>query len=91
MNIVMAAGVDALIEGLAHELQLRLAHDVAEEARDRAPRRTGRLAASIGVADEGDTVVVQATAPYAAYVELGTRKMRAEPYLMPALTHERSG
>lgn len=47
---------------------------------------TGKLRDSIGVdlQDGGLTGVVEPTAEYAAYVELGTRKMEAQPYLKPA-------
>ncbi len=59
-------------------------------ARRRAPVRTGRLRDSIvslplerrnGRASAG----VWAQAPYALWVEIGTRRMPAQPYLRPAL------
>ena len=62
----------------------------AADACDRAPVRTGRLRRSIvalplrrpdGRARSG----VWARAPYALWVEIGTRRMRAQPYLRPAL------
>ena len=61
------------------------------DARRRAPVRTGRLRASIiplpargrgGRARAG----LHAQAPYALWVEIGTRRMRAQPYLRPTLT-----
>lgn len=47
---------------------------------------TGALRESIGIEleDGGMTAVVEPTAEYAAYVELGTRFMEAQPYLKPA-------
>lgn len=90
MNIIESAGFDAFLEGETHKLELQLAEDVAAEARTRAPVRTGELRDSITVQEGDGGVQVVAAAPYAAYVELGTRHMPAEPYLMPSL-HERSG
>lgn len=45
---------------------------------------TGNLKNSISRSSSTDKVVVGATAKYAGYVEEGTRKMRAQPYLKPA-------
>lgn len=63
------------------------AERVAARARELVPVRTGTLRASIGVrtASAGAGVQVEATAPYAAYVEFGTIHMAAEPYLQPAV------
>jgi len=57
---------------------------VAGKARQLVPKRTGALAASIGPVPEG----VAAGENYARYVEFGTRYMRAEAYLGPALEAE---
>jgi len=43
-----------------------------------------RLAQSITSSAEDMVVTVQASAPYAVFVELGTSKMPAEPFLQPA-------
>lgn len=47
---------------------------------------TGNLKRSIGleITDGGMTAEVEPSAEYAAYVELGTRKMSAQPYLKPS-------
>jgi len=75
----------------ATELLFRLARAVRDDAKRIVPVRTGRLRASIGISDPGrDRVVVDATAPYAGYVELGTRYMKAQPYLRPALYRARA-
>lgn len=54
----------------------RLAHELADQAAQRTPRRTGAMAASWevvpGSTDPATSVVVN-TAPYARYVEHGTR------------------
>jgi HK97 gp10 family phage protein len=67
---------------------------IAERARDFAPVRTGRLLLSIhttgvGTLEEPDEaftpVGIVADAPYAGYVEGGTSKMAAQPFMQPAL------
>lgn len=63
----------------------KTAHDVELGAKQTAPVDTGNLRASIAAAGGGLTWRVTAAAHYAAYVELGTRKMSAKPYLVPAL------
>lgn len=66
---------------------------VAERARELVPVRTGHLLASIR-ADVGDVedseeafdpVQVTAETPYASFVESGTSRMEAEPFLGPAI------
>lgn len=55
-------------------------------AKAKAPIDTGTLFRSIGlnVGDGGLTAMVQPHTEYAAYVEFGTRKMAAQPYIKPA-------
>lgn len=52
---------------------------------------TGNLRRSIGleITDGGMTADVTPTAEYAAYVELGTRHMEAQPYLKPAFDEQK--
>ncbi len=62
----------------------------AQDARRRAPVRTGRLRRSIvplGLLRDGrrSRSGVWARAPYALWVEIGTRRMSAQPYLRPTL------
>ncbi|MCO4608102.1 HK97-gp10 family putative phage morphogenesis protein [uncultured Streptococcus sp.] len=59
-------------------------------AKVKAPVDTGALKNSIFSAKAGNlTYKVTAPQHYAIYVEKGTRKMRAQPYLKPALDAER--
>lgn len=61
------------------------AHEVAQLAKELAPVKTGKLRDSIQVVKDGDLYYkVEATAPYAADMELGTANMEAEPFLFPA-------
>lgn len=64
----------------------------AEKARERVPVDTGFLQGSIGAREEepGRRWVVEATAPYAAFVELGTRNMAAQPYIIPSVEEVRA-
>jgi HK97 gp10 family phage protein len=65
-----------------------LAGAVARDAQAAAPYRTGRLRRSITVeratGRDAGTVHVIAGAPYAGYVEFGTRYMAARPFMRPA-------
>ena len=82
--------------GLKAERELRpalaeLGAYVAEAARKAAPQRSGRVRDSIEIqaADDAPAVDVVATAPYAAFVEFGTRRSPARPFLAPALQSAR--
>ena len=58
---------------------------VADEARAMCPVDTGRLRDSIAVSAGEDGAQISANTDYAAYVEFGTYKMAAQPFLVPAL------
>lgn len=93
-------GVDRLVRQLAiKSKQARIATDrqlelsskrIERMAKVKAPVDTGVLKNSIFSAKAGNlTYKVTAPQHYAIYVEKGTRKMRAQPYLKPALDAER--
>lgn len=58
---------------------------VANSAKAMCPVDTGTLQASISAASSASSASVGAGAGYAAYVEFGTCKMAAQPFLVPAL------
>lgn len=65
-------------------------NSVADVARTIVPVQTGRLQSSIKyeVEEKGERAVegrVGTNVHYGKYIELGTRKMKAKPYLVPAL------
>lgn len=64
---------------------VKLAHKNANEAFVKG-YTTGatRQATNVEYIDDGLTAVVEPKTKYAAYVELGTRRMEAEPFLKPA-------
>ncbi len=54
-------------------------------ASDYCPVDTGRLRASISHDTDEDTMYLGTNVEYAPYVELGTSRMDAQPYLRPAI------
>lgn len=74
-----------------HEDIRRMAERLAEAAAERTPRLTGRMASSWEVheGDDPGTSFVSNSAPYARYVEYGTRTMPAEAPLGRAMTSTR--
>lgn len=90
--------VDTFFEGETGAIALnvlRLSLAVEAAAKRLAPVRTGRLRSSIThrVERRGRVVVgtVGTDVHYAPYLEFGTRRMRARPYLRPALAAAVSG
>ena len=79
------------------ELSIAAATMVRDEARDLVPVRTGLLKSAIFAAggDPGKSDALagvnQRKAPHAYLVEHGTSKMKARPYMRPAVTYSRSG
>lgn len=67
----------------------RTADKVAELARQLAPVDTGELRNSIHVEqnERPGFYDIVASAPHAVYVEFGTHKAPAQPFLVPALRH----
>lgn len=72
----LAFTVDDLAEG---------ALVIAEYAENMVPVDTGFLRSTVFVRYAGNDVEVGFEAPYASYVEFGTYKMVAQPFLRPAL------
>jgi HK97 gp10 family phage protein len=72
-----------------HLLVASLAQEVAGRASAKAPRRTGRLAASLRVENAGlgqaAEAQVIADTPYSGFVEFGTSDTPAQAFLRPAL------
>lgn len=54
-------------------------------AKEKAPVDTGRLRNSVSHMSDGEAVYIGTNVEYAPYVELGTVKMAARPFLKPAV------
>jgi HK97 gp10 family phage protein len=76
---------DSGMQRQVHSFLLNWAKQVEMAAKGKAPVRTGYLQSSIYSTVKDWVAEVGAEATYALFVELGTRHMRARPYLYPAL------
>lgn len=77
----IAAGVEAAVsEAIAAGAEI-----VRGQAQSVCPVDTGTLRDSIAVTQSGTNADISANTDYAAYVEFGTSKMAAQPYLVPSL------
>ena len=76
----------ASVEATSRSAPKRVADKIAVDARARAPVATGYLRSSIKSVSTaaGKSADVRADASYAAFVEYGTYKMAAQPFLYPA-------
>lgn len=77
----LASGIEAAVS----EAVAAGAEVVADNARSVCPVDTGALRDSIAVTQSGTNAEISANTDYAAYVEFGTSKMAAQPYLVPSL------
>ncbi len=79
--------IKAAIYGDIDTRMRRAGQTIVARAQQLAPIRTGQLRASIGyVYRQNDhTLQIYADAMYAIFVEYGTRHMRPQPYIRPAL------
>ncbi|RLD18800.1 MAG: hypothetical protein DRI69_09645 [Bacteroidetes bacterium] len=85
------AKLNTQIEEGARKAQMRAALEVEREAVALVPVDTGRLKGSIDVQEVGDVLEVGSgvkagsNVSYAHFVEFGTNKQAAQPYLQPAV------
>jgi HK97 gp10 family phage protein len=74
--------------GIAHEVEVG-AKAVERDARDAAPVLTGKLRDSIEAKERGPLDWrIEIGVRYGPFVEFGTRRMHAQPFLVPALERE---
>jgi HK97 gp10 family phage protein len=94
-TVVVWNGIPALlvaVEANERAAVKSTADAIANDARARAPVATGFLRGSIhaDTVEAGKEAVVSVDASYGAYVEYGTYKMAAQPYLAPAVEAHRN-
>lgn len=66
-----------------------VAREVQKDMERLCPVDTGRLKSTINAEAVGDTTYVSIGTEYWQYVEYGTSKMRAQPFIRPALNRRR--
>jgi HK97 gp10 family phage protein len=76
---------DAAMQNQVRRFLISWAADVKAAAMRNAPVRTGHLRSSIYATVKDFVAQIGAEATYALFVEVGTRYMRAQPYLWPAI------
>jgi HK97 gp10 family phage protein len=79
---------DSAMQRQIHEQLANWAAEVKASARQRVPVKTGQLRDSIYSKISEWVAEVGAEASYAMFVELGTRYIRARPFLYPAVQEE---
>jgi len=77
-------GMISKAERYADEVIRKGAHDVLGRSQSAVPVRTGNLKTSGHVETGHLSATIAYSADYAEYVELGTRRMGARPFLRPA-------
>lgn len=88
MTFIPNQNYDKLLDDAA----LGLAGKVAKRAKEIVPVRTGRLRDSIVASKSGKgEAEVTASAPYSIFVEMGTSRAPAQPFLRPALLSATGG
>jgi len=76
---------DSAVQKHVHRQLASWAADVKALAKQLVPVRTGHLRSSIYAKISEWVAEIGAEATYALFVELGTRRMQARPYLYPAI------
>ena len=85
---VDTTGLDKIIKGMPavrDEILEACAEETVRDARERVPVRTGFLKSNIRKKFEGGFWYAVAETLYAMFVEFGTSKMAAQPYMRPAV------
>ena len=88
MNAALARKAEEL-QAAAKEAVSQEVENIADDARRTAPRKTGALRASIRGDASGLRGTVKATARHATFVEHGTYKDPAQPFMHPAAERAR--
>lgn len=84
VNDTVLKRVITAMPGIGLRIARSCAYNGLNYAKSVVPVDTGFLKSTLGVEVSGQVVKIVALAGYAAFVELGTYKMAAQPYLRPA-------
>lgn len=89
VDIQFTDNADKALEELQRKIEMALiaiGATAESHAKDYCPVDTGRLRNSISNTRDDDSAYIGSNVEYAAYVELGTSRRKAKPYLKPAVT-----
>lgn len=89
MEVKITDNSDKALEELQRKIEMALiaiGATAESHAKDYCPVDTGRLRNSISNTHDADSAYIGSNVEYAAYVELGTSRRKAKPYLKPAVT-----
>jgi HK97 gp10 family phage protein len=94
--IIQTAALESMMRSASGPVArhvFKLGVNVQSSAKSHCPVDTGRLRSSIQTTSPratttGPAVRIGSNVNYARYVEMGTRRMRAQPFLRPALSQE---
>lgn len=87
MHVNIDGGADEALKKMANDyIASTVLPKIVEKAKRIVPVESGHLQESIHQEVSGDGMFIVADAEYAAFVELGTSKQHAQPYLRPAIT-----
>ncbi len=87
VDVVFESHLGEIMDALPEQIEQALTAigmTAETHAKELCPVDTGRLRNSITHDVDGQTAIIGTNVEYAAYVELGTSKMGARPYLAPA-------
>lgn len=88
VHVTLSNHIESLTDGLNRkgksQITQRVAEQVAEKAKEMAPVDTGNLRASIRVERDGNNHAVVTDVSYAPFLEFGTSRAPAQPFLGPA-------
>lgn len=85
VNVKPLQRLGELLEIEVEKALQTLSEETVKDAQQRAPVRTGFLRDNISGQVTGPNLVVTSAAPYSIFVEAGTRRMAARPFLTPAV------
>lgn len=88
--IAYLRNIELNLDDIQKGFLLEIAENIVAEAKDLAPVKTGYMKANIRTETEGEDVIAGSFAEYSGFVDGGTSKMPARPFMSSAvLKHSR--